>query len=353
MKTLTKTIGIAGLSVAMALNVNADSTRLKSIYDFNSGDFSYFAGISSQSDDELYNRRFSEFARINFDGKGNLIANVRLPEFSLGNSDNKVEVKVVRDNEKLGFGVDTIHNLQDLTLKLNADYRTDKTRVGGDVEYNFGKFRLGVGYDNISEEEQGFEQILARGVWDVNENNQVGAGYVHRSDDMQSLAGYFLHHGVDEKWGTRTRARYDTLRTGNNLNFEGILVQNPDPVALGIHAGSWIGERDSGDMYDVAVVPNILSKNDFSLSERTRKGFVLGVSGNSGDFGDDLTVETGHVWRTSNGGKLGLSGIYATSDNSSGYGVGIYYGDKNWRILGRIVKEKEDFGGMLQIERGF
>ncbi|MCA9497491.1 MAG: hypothetical protein KC589_11210 [Nanoarchaeota archaeon] len=354
-----KTLGITLLALNTNFSLAQDVVRLKTSYDFESDKSVSTIGIGPRNvvgnDGINTQTRFFEYFRFRRDNdSGDYIFNLALPEIDFLDSNHSAILKL--ENE--GYGIDTKHHKGNFSLRLNGDRvksdfkNQDIARLGLDLVYDFGDVSLGVAFDSFGPKNNKNKQYLLRVQSDLDENNQIGLVGVKR-DDLDSIGAYYIHYGEKEKWGTRTRFKFDSHKDGSeNLNFESIWVQNPDPFMLGKYAGAWILGRNAGDMYDVSPVNNLLGGNGVNLYERSRGGFAGLLSGDIDEGkSKNLDLELGYTLPLDiRESKFGFGGVYSQREGEKDKcGLSLYYGKGPVRLEGKLFNN----GGNIQLEYSF
>ncbi|MFA7708384.1 MAG: hypothetical protein WCX73_05530 [Candidatus Pacearchaeota archaeon] len=298
-----------------------------------------------------------EFLRIyNFTGRQNKKSveytnwGFSLPQFKIGDLENTVTLFGLT-GDRNGFGVQTKHTLGKWDLFLNTEKETlkdgDSKRIGLGLDYNAGgDINPGIGFDRVETAKGITNYMFGKVVVNVTNTDQIGAGLSLASgfDKTNTLATYYMHHGPNEKWGTRTRTCYDwnNETDSSGLSFESIIVERPTFSRNA--SGPAVVGRSQGDLMSKQIVDAAnLAIERVPLADRSKGGIISRVAGN---FRDKAGIKSGYLegdlgysFKENDGIKPSAYGFYRTdfSDVKANEkkiigASALFYIGKNWCI---------------------
>jgi hypothetical protein len=223
-----------------------------------------------------------------------------------------------------GAGIEVRKTFGDTIIDFGSEHAggsKDITRIGGQVDQRFGKFMVGVAYDNV-ENKTGTNDVsrdygLVRVVYD-NGKDQVGVGFrrTNETEDNSAIAHY-MHYGPKENFSTRTwvKADWNDKTSSSTISFDSINVIGTSTFKP-TH-GPWLEENSSvdGGMYNVSALANPLSVERVPIENRAVNGFVSDLSGTITDNAKGQTqcvkAEAGYVAKVSSALTAGATLSYA------------------------------------------
>jgi len=269
-------------------NAETDSRQTKTTFGWaNCADAHYMQELG-----RVYNYEGSE------DGDDYTAVGLKSPTLTLSGTETAVRAFGTFGDVE-GFGVETKTDLgQGTTVFVNFEdnQTTDPTREGFGVDQQAGDLTLKLGYDHVSTPSGDTDYALAGAVWDIDSNDQVGAGFRRASSETGNTdtgLAYWCHFGKDEAWGHRTRLSLDDNPDNTyTISGETIIAQNP---TFSRFSAPWMVDRtvENGGMFNEPVVENALTAERTPLGDRSRGGFVATVEG-SATYGNE-TETTGYV----------------------------------------------------------
>lgn len=269
----------------------------------------------------------NDFFRVfNYTGKGKdyTEAGVRVP-LQVGNLKNEPSLWGV-EGDKQGIGFMNVACFKDLEIIANAEQASipnTSNRLGGEVNYNLGNVKVGIGGDNVENKGVTNNSLLGHVIY-FGEKNQFGTAL--RTLDSEgsttnSVVGYWSHFGPEEKVGTRTWLKVDENGSKTTYTLDSITSQNP---TFGNLSSRWIVGRLYGDMFDTGIVTNPLAPERIALPNRSRQGAVGELKFSADSNGDGCAFgEVGYKFNRVDFGFTGVQPSF-TINYERGFGSDIY-----------------------------
>lgn len=338
-----KVIGfVAGVGLGLAAltgSASADTQKTDLGYLFrtrtevvNQGDSTSFKNTLGISPYSEKHSNFSEFFRAyEFTGKANGESDdmnytnwgLNLPDFSVGGVDNSVSVFGLT-GDRQGLGIQSVHDIGNTNLVLNLEKENqlgrDSKRIGFGVDQRLNdKLVAGIGYDEVKTSEGKTKYFLGKITLDASKTDQMGIGFSIKDfegNKTNSIGGHWLHYGKDEKWGTRTRVKYDwdNQTDFKGISFESIVAQNP---AFSKPCAYWIVGRDQNEMYsaELFAAPQLVVERE-PLADRVRdSGWAAEIKGNireqEGERSGYVKTDIGYTFKRNKSGiRSSFTGFY-------------------------------------------